>query len=333
MTYSNAEAKLYNEILEELGGRQAVLRKLYMDAADSAATKIAVYRQDVESGKVISQFAIARQEALLAQINAEIEVLSGEVSKTISDGFSNNYTTTYYTHAYNLEAALNIESALNYDVALNITQLPANAAQAALNAEVAGHTFADRMIQDKIVMQFQVRSAVSRAIIEGQTRKQLSDSLAALDNVYASNQAKAEMTARTELLRAYSYGQDDSRKQAEAAGVMFKYKWDAALDGKTRPDHAKMDGTFATIVDGEPVFTLPDGSKAAGPRMEGLSAKESVNCRCRRLDLPFGIEPTAKSAKLPNGTWVTVPSNTNAEEWIKKNYGEQKSLDKNIKQY
>lgn len=324
MTYSNAEKKLYDEILAEMGGRQKILLRLYQDAADSAAAKIAVYRQDVESGKVISQFAIARQEALLSQINAEIEVLSGNVSKTISDGFSNNYTNTYYTHSYNIERSLNVESALNYDVALNITQLPANAAQAALNAEVAGHTFADRMIQDKIVMQFQVRSAVSRAIIEGQTRKQLSDALAALDNVYASNQAKAEMTARTELLRAYSYGQDESRKQAELSGVTFKYKWDAALDGKTRPDHAEMDGKLAAIVDGGPVFTLPDGSKAAGPRMEGLSAKESINCRCRRLDLPFGIEPTAKSAKLPHGTWVTVPANTNAEGWIKKNYGEQK---------
>lgn len=321
MAYSNAEKRLYDKTLKALGGKEALLRSIYAKAQNSIETKIAKYRQDQEAGQIISQFAIARQEALLAEINAEIGALYDDVYNTISGGFTNIYTDTYYNHAYNVERSLNTEIENGFNVSLNITQTSTNAAEAALNQEIAGHTFADRIGQDKIVMQFRIRTAVSQAILEGQTRQQLTNALKGLDDVFASNSAKAATTARTEMLRAYSYGQDASRKQAEAAGVTFKYKWDAALDGNTRPDHAKMDGTFAAIVDGEPVFTLPDGSKAAGPRMEGLSAKESINCRCRRLDLPFGIEPSQRVAKMPDGTWTTVPANTNAEEWIKKNYG------------
>jgi hypothetical protein len=321
VSYSSAETKLYNETLKKLGGKNRILLKQYQASQERIETQIAKYRQDIESGRVISDFTIPRQEALLAQVNAEIAELHEIIKAEIDGGFTDIYTGTYYNHAYNIEAALNTELSTGSDYVLNFPQINSNAARAALEMPIGGHTFTERIAQDQIVMQFKLRGLVSQTIIEGRTRKQLTMDLLALDDAFAASLSKAETTARTELLRAYSYGQDLSRLEAEAAGVEFKYKWSAALDGKTRSDHAAMDNTYADIVDGEPVFTLPDGSQAAGPRMEGLSAKESINCRCRRLDLPFGIEPTVRAGKLPDGTYMQVPGHTTADEWRKKYYG------------
>lgn len=322
MNYLGFERKLYEDVLSQVGGRNRALLKVYESSLKNTETAIAKYRQDRDAGKIISDFALARQEALQKQIELEIEDIYKTIKAEVEGGFSDVYTQTYYTHAYDIERYVNLElPSTGFNYSLNFSQIPTGAAYEALNMPIAGHTFSERIGQDKIIMQFKIRTAVSQAIIEGQTRQQLTKALMTIDDTFAASASKAATTARTELLRAYSYGQDLARYEAEAAGVEFEYKWSSALDSKTRHDHVIMDSKKAEIVDGEPVFTLPDGSKGAGPRMEGLSADESINCRCRRLDLPYGIEPTKRVAKLPDGTWIDVPGNTTAEEWIAKNYG------------
>ena len=44
------------------------------------------------------------------------------------------------------------------------------------------------------------------------------------------------------------------------------------------------------------------------------------NCRCRRIGIPFGIEPTARVAKLPDGTWEEVSGDVTAAEWLQREY-------------
>jgi len=115
---------------------------------------------------------------------------------------------------------------------------------------------------------------------------------------------RATRMARTEILRAYSYGNEESTKQAVEAGVSVRYVWDATLDGRTREDHQVMDQKKAEIIDGVPQFTLPNGETTSSPRVN-LSAAESINCRCRRLDIPAGFEPTTRVAKV-EGEWKKV---------------------------
>ena len=182
------------------------------------------------------------------------------------------------------------------------------------------------MLHDQRVLQFRVRQAVSQNIIEGQTVKQLAKNLGLIDEVFEQGAAKAMTTARTELLTAYSFGQEESVRNAIQAGVEFDYTWSASLTANTRETHARADGQKAIIVNNEPIFTV-GGVRFNSPRIVAASntnpetAKEVINCRCRRNNNPYGIKPTKRAAQRADGTWTDVNGDITAVEWARREYG------------
>ncbi len=103
---------------------------------------------------------------------------------------------------------------------------------------------------------------------------------------------RANMIARTETLTAFSVGSNATMQRASEVIPDMKKMWVTAMDERVREDHQEMEGK---TVDAKEDFVLPDGSKAYGPRSPGLSAAQSINCRCVVLMLP--PEDVAQYAK------------------------------------
>jgi uncharacterized protein with gpF-like domain len=224
-----------------------------------------------------------------------------------------------------MEKAINTELDLESDFFLNAQGISKETVLASQSELIAGNTFTDRMLQDQRNMQFRIRGAVGQAVIQGETVRQLQERLKALDDVYKSSANKAMTTARTELLTAYSKGQELAIDEAEESGVEFNFIWSSTLDDRTRTSHVRADRKKAKIIDDDPVFTV-GGVKFSSPRIVSPrntstnTAREIINCRCRRLNVPFDIEPTKRVAKKKDGTWTKVNGDLTAEEWMKREY-------------
>lgn len=89
---------------------------------------------------------------------------------------------------------------------------------------------------------------------------------------------RAKTIVRTEAHRIQQASQEDVRQEAKAKGADVVKQWDATLDGKTRENHARLDGQIREV--NEP-FNI-SGKKAMYPGTFGDPA-EDCNCRCVAL--------------------------------------------------
>lgn len=322
---------IYLQSYKNEQARVVQLAKMYERSAKTIQDKLDIIYSQKLRGEYVQPYDEFRLRRLIEEINSEINKLYTAVEGEIFEGYAENYSKTYYYQSYGIERQLNLGfPKRGYDVVLNTPILPKQAIEAAFSEKIAGLTFKERIGEDREILQWKLREQVSSALSEGASVQNLAKAIAGIDEEMIISAGQAQRIARTEMLRAYSYGQDEARKSAQGAGVHFEYFWSATLDKKTRSDHRQMYRKKAKIQDGQPVFTLPDGSLAAGPRMPAvnsrgtvlgdLSAKEVVNCRCRRVDAPMGIRPTSRVGKLPSGEWKEVNGSMTAEKWYKKHY-------------
>lgn len=116
-----------------------------------------------------------------------------------------------------------------------------------------------------------IRTIIKNGVAQGLSVDKISKSIAD-GTAYTVARPRARVIARTEMHTAAQEGQ---LQAAKATGVKNLVKtWTAALDSRTRPDHADADGQTVAIdadftVGGESISRPGDGS-----------AEESINCRC-----------------------------------------------------
>lgn len=321
----NEEKAIYKSALSRVEDTNRALLQLFEESKERIEAEILKVQTRLLSGGTVSAFKQERLQSLYNAINVEIEKLRRQSVSRITLQYGNVYQSTYYREAFEIEREINTTLKLGKDYFLRFPEINVNAARAALNEVVAGNTFLQRseLIRDEL--RFRVRQAVSQNIIEGQTVQQLAKNLRILDEAYDMGIARVTTMARTELLTAYSLGQEEATHQAELAGVEFNYTWSAAMTKNTRPTHARADGQKALIIKGKPVFTV-GGIKFRSPRVLAIpnqenAVKEIANCRCRRQNNPYGIKPTARVAQREDGSWAQVNGDMTAKEWAKREYG------------
>ena len=324
MSFQSDETKIWNASLKQVDITNKQLVALYQQSQKEVEKTLMDFAISQLKGGVIDIEEQTRLQLLLREINKEIATLQIAVKGTITRGYANNFLRTYYFESFAIEKAINTQLNLESDFFLNAPIVNKDAVIASQAELIGGNTFRDRILQDQRIMQFRLREAVGASIIQGESVKQLADRLALLDDVYAKSAGKALTTARTELLTAYSKGQELAIDEAETAGVQFNFVWSTTLHG-ARPTHVIADKQKALIIKNQPVFTV-GGVKFSSPRIVSSqntspnTAKEVVNCRCRRRNQPFGIEPTKRVAKRKDGRWVKVNGDVTAEEWMKREY-------------
>lgn len=125
-----------------------------------------------------------------------------------------------------------------------------------------------------------VTSAVTQAVLQGQTVPQLAASIA---GIAAMDQRAAMKAARTAITSAHSLGKLKGYERAADMGIGVKKQWLAALDSRTRGSHRHLDGETVGLDE-----EFSNGLKYPGdPDGPG---SEVYNCRCTLVPVVDGIE-------------------------------------------
>ena len=124
-----------------------------------------------------------------------------------------------------------------------------------------------------------VTSAVTQAVLQGQTAPQLAASIA---GIAAMDQRAAMKAARTAMTSAHSLGKLKGYERAAGMGIDVKKQWLAALDSRTRGSHRHLDGEVVEL-DAEFSNGLKYPGDPDGP------GSEIYNCRCTLVPVIGGV--------------------------------------------
>lgn len=143
-----------------------------------------------------------------------------------------------------------------------------------------------------------VTSAVTRAVLQGQTIPQLAASIA---GIAAMDQRAAMKAARTAMTSAHSLGKLKGYERAAGMGIDVEKQWSAALDSRTRGSHRHLDGEVVEL-DAEFSNGLKYPGDPDGP------ASEVYNCRCTLVpvigDVEYDeVERADKLGGMSYGEW------------------------------
>lgn len=134
--------------------------------------------------------------------------------------------------------------------------------------------------KDKAWNSRHVTSAVTQAVLQGQTVPQLAASIA---GIAAMDRRAAMKAARTAMTSAHSLGKLKGYERAADMGIDVKKQWLAALDSRTRGSHRHLDGE---VVELDAKFS--NGLKYPGDP-DG-PASEVYNCRCTLVPVIGDVE-------------------------------------------
>jgi len=161
----------------------------------------------------------------------------------------------------------------------------------------------------------EARATVRRALNDGLRQgKSYPKMMRDIRHAFDITSSRAMRIVRTEGQTAVNAGQEDLYTRAREKGIEGREIWDATLDGRTRPDHQKMDGQ-AKRDDG--LFHLPNGETAPFPVWQGLSAAQRINCRCRprfQIDeYPPLVRRSREGGVIPYQTYPDWEKNLNSK--------------------
>lgn len=125
-----------------------------------------------------------------------------------------------------------------------------------------------------------VTSAVTRAVLQGQTVPQLAASIA---GIAAMDRRAAMRAARTAMTSAHSLGKLKGYERAAGMGIDVEKQWLAALDSRTRGSHRHLDGEVVGL-DAEFSNGLRYPGDPDGP------GSEIYNCRCTLVPVIGDVE-------------------------------------------
>jgi hypothetical protein len=128
----------------------------------------------------------------------------------------------------------------------------------------------------------QVRGVIDRGIRDGLSEREIGRQIrSVMPNI---NALQARTIARTETHKAFDYAQEQIKEETQKiTGDTYTKEWITARDEFVRSSHIPLDG----IKKEENELFDVGGEKALRPRDPGLSAKESINCRCALVYIPI----------------------------------------------
>lgn len=155
---------------------------------------------------------------------------------------------------------------------------------------------------------------ITAGILLGEPIAKLADRV---ENLSDANRSGAIRNARTAATGAQNAGRQASYKHAAEMGLKLKKRWIATKDGRTRHEHALLDGQ---TVPADKPFVI-DGHKLMFPGDPTGLPRLVWNCRCTmRTEDGLDAEPRKTRVKDPEtGRNVVVNEMTYAEwqEWVK----------------
>lgn len=201
------------------------------------------------------------QEALKSQVSSVLDKMQGDNYTTIDSYLKGCYETGYIGTMYSI-AGQGIPLIVPIDQAAAVKAILTDSKvrggyYAALGVNVAN--------LKKVITQ-----EISRGIASGLPYRDIARNI---NNASGSGLYNAKRITRTEGHRIQQTSARDAQYAAKAKGADVLKQWDAALDGRTRDSHARVDGEIREL----------DEKFGNGLRFPGDpygSSAEVINCRC-----------------------------------------------------
>lgn len=243
------------------------LRHVYMRARRDVSERIKGLeaRTDVENLQSIV-YQKQYQEALKKQLDSILDIMNANQFETISDYLGKCYEDGFLGTMYDLHGqGIPLIMPINQRQMVEAIQIDSKISEGLYK----------RLGVDTNDLKDSIRQYVSRGIASSQSWADVARSINYRMNIGMNRSVRI---ARTEGHRVASKSTLDAQRAAKEKGADVVKQWDATLDKRTRPHHARLDGQLREIDDPFEV----DGHKAMYPGGFGI-ASEDINCRCAIL--------------------------------------------------
>ena len=287
----DAQAKLLEKQAQEL---QEKLQLTYADAVDGMTSRIeaslkrfaaddAKWRADVAAGKKDAKaYAAWRKDQALHddRLNALKKALARDLTAAdkMAMAYVNRVPAGVYAEGMNF-ATYEIEHGTKANTSFTLYNKNTVMELVANEPDLLPHAAFDKA-KDTAWNSRHVTSAVTQAVLQGQTVPQLAASIA---GIAAMDQRAAMKAARTAITSAHSLGKLKGYERAAGMGIDVEKQWLAALDSRTRGSHRHLDGEVVKL-DAEFSNGLKYPGDPDGP------ASEVYNCRCTLVPVIGDVE-------------------------------------------
>lgn len=287
-------AKSQAELLEgQAQGLQERLRLAYADAVDGMTSRIeaslkgfaaedARWQADVAAGKRDAKAyeAWRRGQALHdGRLKALRQALARDLTAAdeAAMAYVNQVPAGVYAEGMNF-ATYEVEHGAGVDTSFTLYDRDTVMELVANEPDLLPHAAFDKA-KDNAWNSRHVTSAVTQAVLQGQSAPQLAASIA---GIAAMDQRAAMRAARTAMTSAHSLGKLKGYERAAGMGIDVEKQWLAALDPRTRGSHRRLDGEVVGL-DAEFSNGLKYPGDPDGP------APEVYNCRCTLVPVIGGV--------------------------------------------
>lgn len=254
-----------------------ILKDIYSKAAEDISrklkisnSKIDVLLEDIDNlddkQKSILQSQIYQrdfQTALKRQIDSFLSALNNEQYNSINAYLEDCYEVGYVGSMYDIHGqGIPLIIPINQKNVVKAIQI---------NSKISKRLYT-KLGEDVERLKKRIASNISRGIATSSAYSVIARNIVADSNVGFNN---AMRISRTEGHRVQANSAFDAQVAAKKSGADILKQWNAALDGRTRKNHRKLDGQIRELE--EPFET--GGMKAMYPSDFGKPA-EDINCRC-----------------------------------------------------
>ena len=263
-------------IQSQLNDERATLNKLkgiYKKALDDVNDRLAALKGRAETENLQSViYQIQYQEALKKQINGILDTLNGDQFSTISEYLAKSYESGFVGAMYDIHGqGVPLIFPIDQDQAVQAVTLDTKLSKPLYN----------KLGEDVNLLKKRVANNISRGIAQGQSYSDIAKNIAVgMVGNYARMNGGALYNAmritRTEAHRISQQAAYDALKKAKDNGADVVKQWDATLDKRTRPSHARVDGEIRELDE-------PFSNGLMKPGDPNGRAAEVINCRCQLL--------------------------------------------------
>lgn len=238
------------------------------------AVNAVIIRYMDDDGKIIYNSKLL--EELRDSITSNMQGLTDEETKIVSDYLTKSYTTAFE----NTSGAIN---AMGIKKDFNI--LRKEFIDAAVNAPVDGKRFSERIWDNTNKLANRIHSDVVNCVQTGQRPAEIARQI---KKDFGSTAYQSQRLVNTELARVVSAAQMDVYRES---GVVQKVMWSATLEENTCDECAELDGKYFDLNDAPSVPVHPC-------------------CRCALIPVVDDWKP---SERMDNSTRETIDYKTYAE--------------------
>ena len=263
-------------IQSQLNDEKATLNKLkgiYKKALDDVNDRLAALKGRAETENLQSViYQIQYQEALKKQINGILDTLNGDQFSTISEYLAKSYESGFVGAMYDIHGqGVPLIFPIDQDQVVQAVTLDSKLSKPLYN----------KLGEDVNLLKKRVANNISRGIAQGQSYSDIAKNIAVgMVGNYARMNGGALYNAmritRTEAHRISQQAAYDALKKAKDNGADVVKQWDATLDKRTRPSHARVDGEIRELDE-------PFSNGLMKPGDPNGRAAEVINCRCQLL--------------------------------------------------